>query len=75
MPTAFARLIAGAGEAIGSLTGIAPLIAKGELAFLRSHPVPVADRARSELGWEVTPWEEGLSTTIEELRRRRAVPA
>lgn len=73
MPIAAARAVAAIGEAIGSITGISPLVARGELIFLESHAVPVADRARQQLDWRVTPWEEGLRVTIEALRSKGLV--
>ena len=68
MPVAFARAIMASGEAIAKVTGRPPLIARGELEFLVSHPVPVADRLREELGIVPTPWVEGLTLTLEHFR-------
>jgi dihydroflavonol-4-reductase len=70
MPMAFARAIAVGGEALARLTRRPPLIAKGEQVFLASHPVPVADRARAELGWASRPAGEGFGQALAEFRRR-----
>ena len=68
MPLAVARGVMAAGEGIARITRKPPLIARGELAFLVSHPVPVADRLRDELGIEPTPWSDGLARTLEHFR-------
>ena len=70
MPMAFARAIAIGGEGLAKLTKRPPLIARGEQVFLASHPVPVADRARRELGWNSRPAGQGFGETLAEFRRR-----
>lgn len=70
MPMAFARALAGGGEALARLTRRAPLIARGELIFLASHPVPVAARARERLGWSSRPAGEGFAATLAGFRER-----
>lgn len=68
MPIAAARLVSSIGERVAARTGKPPLIPRGALIFLESHPVPDAARARSELRLEITPWERGLAETVERLR-------
>jgi len=68
MPTAVARLVSSLGERVAARTGRAPLIPRGVLTFLESHPVPDATRARDELRLEITPWERGLPETLERFR-------
>jgi len=68
MPLAVAKAVMAGGEAIAKLTRKPPLIARGELEFLVSHPVPVAGRLRDELGVAATPWEEGLAATLDHFR-------
>lgn len=68
MPLAVARAVMGAGEQVAKVTRRPPLIARGELEFLISHPVPVADHARFELGVEPTPWQDGLARTLDHFR-------
>jgi dihydroflavonol-4-reductase len=70
MPMAFARAIAITGEGLAKLTKKPPLIARGEQIFLASHPVPVADRARAELGWNSRPAGQGFSEALADFRRR-----
>lgn len=70
MPMALARAIAAGGESLASLTKRPPLIARGEQIFLASHPVPIADRARSELGWSSRPVDVGFGETLADLRGR-----
>lgn len=68
LPLAVARAVMATGEAVARVTGKPPLVARGELEFLISHPVPVADRLRDELGISPTPWEEGLKRTLQHFR-------
>lgn len=67
MPLWVAGLVAAAGEVIARLTGRAPLIPRGQLHFLASHAVPLAERAKRELGWQPTPFRTALSPTIAAL--------
>lgn len=68
MPLPAARLLSAAGERVAALTGSPPLIPRGVLTFLESHPVPDAARAEAELGLRITPWEQGLAGAIERFR-------
>lgn len=70
MPMALARALAVAGEGLAKLTRKPPLIARGEQIFLASHPVPVADRARAELGWSSRPASDGFAEALADFRRR-----
>lgn len=64
MPIRVARLVSSIGERIAARTGKPPLIPRGALIFLESHPVPDASRVRSELGLEITPWDRGIAETV-----------
>jgi nucleoside-diphosphate-sugar epimerase len=68
MPIAVARLVSSLGERVAARTGKPPLIPRGALIFLESHPVPDAARVRSELRLEITPWDRGLAETVERFR-------
>ncbi|MFN8113932.1 MAG: NAD-dependent epimerase/dehydratase family protein [Solirubrobacterales bacterium] len=68
MPSAFARAVSAIGERVAARTGKPPLIPRGALIFLESHPVPDASRVRADLGIEITPWERGLAETVERFR-------
>jgi dihydroflavonol-4-reductase len=68
MAIAVARGVSAVGERVAKVTKRPPLIPHGALLFLISHPVPVADRVRGELGLEITPWERGLEETLEHFR-------
>lgn len=68
MPIAVARLVSSIGERVAARTGRAPMIPRGALVFLESHPVPDATRARADLRLEITPWERGLAGTVEGFR-------
>ena len=70
MPIRAARALSVAGEQLARLTRRPPLIPRGALHFLESHPVPVADRARSELGWTTTDFDAGLAATFDHFRRQ-----
>ena len=68
MPLAIARGVSAVGERVASLTGRPPLIPRGALLFLESHPVPDATHAREALRLEITPWEQGLAETLDHFR-------
>lgn len=70
MPMTVARAVAAGGEGLAKLTKRPPLIAKGEQVFLASHPVPVADRARTRLDWNSRPAGAGFGETLADFRRR-----
>jgi hypothetical protein len=62
-----ARGVAAAGERAAPLIGKAPLIPRGQLHFLTSHAVPLAERARRDLGWSPRPFREVLPETLRHL--------
>lgn len=70
MPMPLARALSGAGEAVAKLTKRPPLIARGEQIFLASHPVPLADRARTALDWQSRPVGQGFEETLAAFRAR-----
>jgi dihydroflavonol-4-reductase len=70
MPMAFARAIAAAGESIAKLTKRPPLIARGDQIFLASHPVPMADHARTALDWQSRPVSQGFGETLAAFQAR-----
>lgn len=57
-------VMATTGEALSRVTRRPPLLAAGELHFLRSHPLPDASRARSQLGWQTTDVPEGFARAL-----------
>ncbi|WP_027661539.1 NAD-dependent epimerase/dehydratase family protein [Salinispora fenicalii] len=64
LPPALATTLATSGEFVARLTRRPPLLAAGELHFLRSHPLPDASRARSQLGWHTTEVPEGFARAL-----------
>jgi dihydroflavonol-4-reductase len=68
LPGWAATAICGCGEALASLTHRPPLVAKGELHFLRSHAVPDSGWASRHLAWRARSLEEGLADTLPALR-------
>ncbi|MCB1138939.1 MAG: NAD-dependent epimerase/dehydratase family protein [Leptospiraceae bacterium] len=68
MPVWFARLFSAAGEVKARLTKRSPMLPAGQLYFLLWQAIPLAERANTQLGWQVTPTEEGLEKTIAFLR-------
>ena len=71
LPSFVAHAVAAAGEGIARLTGRAPLIPGGQLAFLESNTRPDAARARRELAWSPIPFCEALPATLEFVRAAR----
>lgn len=70
MPLAIARAVSAAGERVARVTKKAPLIPRGALHFLESHPVPDASRAERELSWTALDFDEGLRRTFAHFRER-----
>ncbi len=64
LPVWAARAISWVTEAGALLTGRPPLLPAGQLAFLLSGATPVADRARSVLGWQPRSLRDGLRATL-----------
>lgn len=64
MPTALATTLATAGEVVARVIRRPPLLAAGELYFLRSHSLPDSSRARSQLDWHTTEAQEGFARTL-----------
>jgi nucleoside-diphosphate-sugar epimerase len=67
MPAGVATALAGAGEAVARLTGVKPLMPRGQLHFFRWDARPDSTRAQEELGWEPTPLEDGLRSALAAL--------
>lgn len=67
MPVPLARVVARAGETISRVTRRPPLLPAGQLHFFLWDTRPQAQRARRELGWEPTPLEEGLRSSVAAL--------
>ena len=70
MPAWVGKALAHAGEAWANLTGVSPLIAKGELAFLLWGAVPSSKKAQAELGMHFTPLEKGLKLTLALMQQK-----
>src|SRR5260370_38278376 len=75
LPVAAGRGTAAGGELLGRLTGLRPLVARGELHFVLAHMLPSARRAREELGWAAVPFLQGLAQTLEDMARPGTIPA
>ena len=45
------------------------MLPAGQLYFLLWQAIPVADRAKSDLGWQVTRTRKGLEKTIAFLKK------
>ncbi len=63
MPRAVARLVSAAGEGLARLAHRPPLIPAGQLHCLLSDQRPLSGRARRELGWTPTPFDDALRAT------------
>jgi nucleoside-diphosphate-sugar epimerase len=64
IPPRVAGAMAGAGEALARVTGMKPLLPRGQLHFFRWNAIPDSTRAQEELGWEPTPLEDGLRSVL-----------
>ena len=70
MPEWVAHLVSIATEGLARLTRRPPLLPAGQLAFLLARATPVAERARSHLGWKPVAFDDGLRTTLRTLVER-----
>ena len=68
MPIRAARGASVLGEAVAKVSRRPPLIPRGTLHFLESHPVPDATRAREELGWMPREFEVGVGPALDHFR-------
>jgi dihydroflavonol-4-reductase len=64
LPVPVAKGLATAGEAVSRLIRRPPLLGAGQLHFLLWQARAESGKARSELGVEFTPWEEGIRRTV-----------
>jgi len=64
MPAPVAKALAAVGEPVARLTGKPPLLPKGQLHFLLWNAAPDSSKAQRELGWQPTPIEQGIRTTL-----------
>jgi nucleoside-diphosphate-sugar epimerase len=64
MPVPVAKGLATGGEALSRLIHRPPLLPKGQLYFFLWNARPQSAKAQSELGWEPTPLEDGLASTV-----------
>ncbi len=74
MPTPFAAAVAAASELGSRLTGTPPMLARGQLAFMRWNSVPDSSRAQKELGWQPTGLEVGIRSVLDSLGPQTTAP-
>jgi dihydroflavonol-4-reductase len=70
MPLPIARAVSGAGERVAQVTGRPPMIPRSVLQFLERGSRPSGERARTELGWDPTPFATGVDRTLAYFRRQ-----
>ncbi len=70
MPVTVARAVSTAGERVAQLTGRPPLISRSVLLFLERGSRPSGARARSDLGWDPTPFATGVERTLAYFRQQ-----
>ena len=70
LPLWVARAVSTTGELWARFSGMVPLIPKGQLHFLTIEARPSAARAQRELGWQPTPFADGMRVTLADLRAR-----
>jgi dihydroflavonol-4-reductase len=64
MPVPLARGLAAAGEAVSRVIRRPPLLGAGQLTFLLWQARADSSRARTDLGIDFTPWEQGIRDTV-----------
>jgi dihydroflavonol-4-reductase len=75
MPVGMAKGLARAGEALSKVIRRPPLLGTGQLTFLLWQARADNTKARTELGIEFTPLEEGLRRTVSWMAETGRVPA
>jgi dihydroflavonol-4-reductase len=68
LPRWVAKAVSSTGELWAKFSGMAPLIPSGQLHFLTLEARPSSAKARRELGWEPTPFADGLRVTLADLK-------
>ena len=61
---ALAHGLAVAGESVSKLVRRPPLLARGQLYFVRWNAAPDSSKAQAELGWEPTALDDGIARTL-----------
>jgi dihydroflavonol-4-reductase len=64
IPTPAAKLLAAAGEGLSRVIRRPPLLPRGQLHFLLWEARADSGKAQRELGFEPTPWPEGIEHTV-----------
>jgi dihydroflavonol-4-reductase len=64
LPVAVARTLAAAGEAASALLRRPPLLGRGQLYFLLWEARADSSKATEELGFNPTPWRQGIRRTV-----------
>jgi nucleoside-diphosphate-sugar epimerase len=70
MPLAVAKALSGAGERVAQATGRPPMVPRSVLQFLGRGSRPSGARARTELGWNPTPFPTGVERTLAYFREQ-----
>jgi nucleoside-diphosphate-sugar epimerase len=70
MPLPIARAVSMAGERVAQVTGRPPMIPRSVLQFLERGSRPSGERARTELGWQPTPFATGVERTLAHFRHQ-----
>jgi dihydroflavonol-4-reductase len=64
LPAPVAYAVAAGSEGISRMVRRPPLLARGQLKFLRWEARADSSKAQSELGFRPTPWREGITRTV-----------
>src|SRR3954462_728100 len=65
MPVPVARAISALGEGVSRVIRRPPLLPHGQLTYFLWQARPDSSKAQSELGWQITPIDEGIRRTLD----------
>jgi nucleoside-diphosphate-sugar epimerase len=67
MPIPVAKAVAGIGAGVSRVIRRPPLLPRGQLTYILWQAQPDSSKAQRELGWQMTPLDEGVRRTLDAM--------